>query len=119
MNHVPPASGTRPIPMKPGTKLASDEPMRTSHAHASERPAPAHRAVDRRDHRLLERADRADVRVVRLLERLADAAGERLELAEVLPGAEAAARAGEHDRADLRVRRLGERRREALVHARG
>ena len=27
--------------MKPGTKVASDEPMRTSQAHASERPAPA------------------------------------------------------------------------------
>ena len=38
MNHVPPASGTSPIPMKPGTKLASVDAMRTSHAHARESP---------------------------------------------------------------------------------
>ena len=41
MNQVPPASGTRPIPMKPGTKVASDEATRTSQAHASDSPAPA------------------------------------------------------------------------------
>ena len=76
MNHVPPASGTSPIPMNPGTKRA---PIgRDPHvARARERQAGAgHRAVDRRDHGLLERADRADVRVVRLLERLANAARE-------------------------------------------
>ncbi len=44
--------------------------------------------------------------MVGLLECLAHAAGERLELAEILSGAEAAARAGEHDRADLRIGRL-------------
>ncbi len=106
MNHVLPASGTSPIPMKPGTKVASDEPMRTSHAHASERPAPATGPVDRRDHRLLERADRADVRVVRLLERFANAAGKRLELAQVLARAEAAARARQDDCADRRIGRV-------------
>ncbi len=41
MNHVPPASGTSPIPMKPGTKLASEDAIRTSQAQASESPAPA------------------------------------------------------------------------------
>ena len=41
MNHEPPESGTSPIPMKPGTKLASAAAMRMSHAHASESPAPA------------------------------------------------------------------------------
>ena len=41
MNHVLPASGTRPIPMKPGTNVAVDDPMRMSQAHASESPAPA------------------------------------------------------------------------------
>src|SRR6266404_6528886 len=40
--NVPPASGMRPIPMKPGTKLAASDAMRMSHAHASESPAPAH-----------------------------------------------------------------------------
>ena len=75
MNHVLPASGTSPIPMNPGTKLASADAIRTSHANASERPAPATGAVDRREDGLLERPYRADVRVVRLLERLADAPG--------------------------------------------
>ena len=41
MNHVPPASGTSPIPMKPGTKLASEAAIRTSQAQARESPAPA------------------------------------------------------------------------------
>ena len=41
MNHEPPESGTRPMPMKPGTKLAASDAMRMSHAHASESPAPA------------------------------------------------------------------------------
>jgi hypothetical protein len=41
MNHVLPASGTSPMPMKPGTKVALSEPMRTSQEQASESPAPA------------------------------------------------------------------------------
>jgi hypothetical protein len=41
MNHEPPESGTRPIPMNPGTKDAADDATRTSHAQASDRPAPA------------------------------------------------------------------------------
>ena len=41
MNHVPPASGTRPMPMNPGTKVALDEATRRSQAQANERPAPA------------------------------------------------------------------------------
>ncbi len=41
MNHVPPASGTRPMPTKPGTNVALDDATRRSHAHANERPAPA------------------------------------------------------------------------------
>ena len=36
MNQVLPASGMSPIPMKPGTNVASDEPIRASQAHASE-----------------------------------------------------------------------------------
>ena len=40
-NHVPPESGTSPIEMKAGTKLAAADAMRTSQARASDRPAPA------------------------------------------------------------------------------
>ena len=80
-------------------------------ADARQRQAGAGRgAVDRRDHGLLERADRADVRVVGRLEVLADVVLEPPELAQVLPGAEALAGAGEHDRADVLVGRLLERR---------
>ena len=41
MKYVPPASGTSPMPMKPGTKLAVSAAMRMSQAQASESPAPA------------------------------------------------------------------------------
>ena len=41
MNHEPPESGTRPMPTKPGTKLAAADAMRTSQAAASDSPAPA------------------------------------------------------------------------------
>ena len=41
MNQELPASGTRPIPTNPGTKVAVDDPIRTSHAQASDSPAPA------------------------------------------------------------------------------
>ena len=41
MKNEPPESGTRPMPMKPGTKLADSAAMRRSQAQASERPAPA------------------------------------------------------------------------------
>ncbi len=40
-NHVPPESGTSPIPTNPGTKVAASEAIRTSQAAASESPAPA------------------------------------------------------------------------------
>jgi hypothetical protein len=41
MNHEPPESGTRPMPMKPGVKVAASLAIRRSHAAANERPAPA------------------------------------------------------------------------------
>ena len=40
-NHVPPESGTRPIPTNPGTNVAASDATRRSHAQANERPAPA------------------------------------------------------------------------------
>jgi hypothetical protein len=84
MNHVPPESGTSAMPTKPGTNVAASDAMRTSHAQASESPAPAAGPFDRGDHRLLERADGTDVRVIGLLEPFADVAGRLLELAQVL-----------------------------------
>ena len=41
MNHEPPASGTSPMPMKPGTNDAVSAATRTSQAQANESPAPA------------------------------------------------------------------------------
>ena len=74
------------MPMNPGTKLASSAAMRKSQTQASESPAPAHDAVHRGDHGLLERADREHVRVIRRAQRVADVA--RLaELRQVLAGA--------------------------------
>ena len=116
MNHVLPASGTSPIPMNPGTNVASDEPMRTSHAHASERPAPATGPLT------AAITGFSSARIARMFgwyvcsSALADAARERLELAQVLARAEAAPRAGEDDRADLRIGRLAQRGREPVVH---
>ena len=95
--------------MKPGTKVAESAAIRRSHAQASESPAPATGPVDRGDDRLLERADRADVRVVGLLEPLLDRLRHLAELLQVLAGAEALAGAGDHDGADAGVRRLRER----------
>ena len=79
-------------------------------ARAGEREARARRcAVDGGDDGLLERADEADVRVVRLLERLVDRAGDLAELLQVLAGAEPLAGARDDDAADRGVLRLVER----------
>ena len=108
MNQVPPASGTRPIPMKPGTKVGvgrGDPDV----ARARERQSGAGAgAVDRREHGLLERTNRPDVGVVRLFERLSDAAWQLLELAKILARAEAATGSREDDCANRGIRRVGE-----------
>ena len=41
MNHVPPASGTSPIPTNPGTNVADSAATRRSQAQANDSPAPA------------------------------------------------------------------------------
>jgi hypothetical protein len=41
MKYVPPESGTSPMPMNAGTKLADSAAIRMSQAQASESPAPA------------------------------------------------------------------------------
>ena len=71
---------------------AALDAMRTSQRAREREPRTGRRAVDGRDDRLLERPDEADVRVVGLLERVAERPLERRELAQVLAGAEAAAR---------------------------
>ena len=63
-------------------------------------------AVDRGDHRLLERSDGEEVGVVGRAQAVSDVAGRLAELAEVLADAEAAARAGQDDRAHFRIARL-------------
>ena len=81
----PPESGTSPMPMNPGrTSRPRTRSGRRTHTRARRPPG---RAAHRSHHWLLERTDRADVRVVRLLERASDSAGERLELRQVLPRA--------------------------------
>ena len=105
--------------MNPGTKVAWSEAIRTSQAHASESPAPATGPLIAAMHRLLERADRTDVRVVRPLERIADATGKLGELLQVLSGAEAATGAGDDDRAHLGIGRLRQRLAETRRVARG
>ena len=80
-----------------------------SQAAASESPAPAHGPLTAAITGFSSARISADVRVVGLLEPLADRAGDLLELLQVLPGAEAAAGARDHDRADLRVGSLLER----------
>ena len=69
-------------------------------------PSAGRRTVDRGDHRLLERADGAHVRVVGLLQRVSDRARQLAELADVLTGAERLAGTRDDDRADGRVGRL-------------
>ena len=72
--------------MKPGHEDGVVGAMRMSHAHASESPGAGARAVHRRDDRLLERADREYVRVVRRAQAVADVRHVG-ELRQVLPGA--------------------------------
>ena len=101
--------------MKPGTKRGGvgrdPEIARAGEGEARAGDGP----VDGGDHRLLERADRADVRVVGLLEPLLDRLRHLAELLQILTGAEALAGARDHDGADAGVGRLRQRLREACV----
>ena len=108
MNHEPPESGIRPMPMKPGRRWRRRCDADVA-GRGERKPGARAGPVDRRDHRLLEASDQADVRVVRLLEPLADRAGQLLELLQVLAGAEAPAGAGDDDCANVRGGRLLER----------
>ena len=98
---MPPESGTRPIPTKPGTKLAASEAIRTSQAAASERPAPAAGPFTAAS------TGFSRARIARMFgwyvssQPVADVARRLLELAQVLAGAEAAPCAGDHDSAHV------------------
>ncbi len=72
-------------------------------------PTAGSRAVDRCDHRLLERADREHVPVVLRAEPVGEVAGAAAQFTEVLAGTEGATGAGENDSADRRIRGLHER----------
>ena len=89
--------------MNAGTKLAAvggdAHVARKRQRHAGA----GGRAVDGRDHGLLERADREHVAVVVLPQVLGHVARAARELLQVLADAEAAAGAGDHDRAYRRI----------------
>ena len=89
--------------MNAGTKLArvggDAHVARERERHAGTR----RRAVDGRDHGLLERADREHVAVVVLPQVLGDVARAARELLQVLADAEAAAGAGDHHGAHRRI----------------
>ena len=106
------------MPMNPGTNVAASEAIRMSHAAASESPAPAHGPLTAAITGFSSARISADVRVVGLLEPVADRARRLLELLQVLAGAEAAARAGDHDGADVRRGSLLERLVQARVQRR-
>ena len=78
-------------------------------------PGARDRAVDRGDDRLLERADRTDIRVVGPFERLPDAAGQLGELLQILARAEPATGTGDDDGADFGIGRLLERPPQSVV----
>ena len=110
MNHDPPESGTSPIETKPGANTAASDAMRMSHTHASERPAPAAGPL------IAAMTGFSSARMARTFgwyvssSRSRMSPVPRLELGQVLAGAEPAAGAREHDGSDVVVRpRLLER----------
>ena len=116
MKYEPPGVGDEPDPDETGheARAVGGEPV-VADARQRE-PRAGGRPVDRGDHGLLERADRPHVRVVGRLEMLADVVVEVAELVQVLAGAEAAARARDHDRAHV-LRRRPPRARHAAQRA--
>ena len=105
--NVPPLSGITPIFANDWMNVALD---RREHDVAREREVRSgagRDAVHRAEHRLLERADRADDRVVAVADDVAEVGHRavlRHRLGEILAGAEAAAGSGEHDGAERVVR---------------
>jgi hypothetical protein len=85
-----------------------------AHARKGE-PCTGGRSVHRRDHRLLESADRKDVGVIRLVQASPDVAGRLTEFRQILSDTEGSAGAREDDGAHFGIPRLLERRRERAV----
>ena len=115
-DQLPPASGTSPIFEKAWMNLADRAASTMSQAKAMLAPAPAATPFTAHTTGFSMRADQPQRRIVEGLQRRAEigrpAALARVAVAEVLSGGEAAAGAGEQDRAHLRVvgRRAGSRR---------
>ena len=117
---MPPLSGIRPIAEKLWMNLADLAATTMSQASAMFAPAPAATPLTRAMTGWGKRRQRADERVPALLDGLAEVdrfARRDRAVVEVLPGAEAASRAGQHD--DARIAEVGERVAQLLVHLRG
>ena len=95
--------------MNAGTKVAASAARRRSQAQAKREPGAGGGAVHRREHRLLERTQRTDVRVVAAPQAVADVSRRLAELGQVLPDAEPTPRARDHDGAHLVASRLLQR----------
>ena len=80
MKYVPPESGTRPMLMNAGTKVAGSDGEPEVAGAGEREPGAGGRPVDRRDDRLLEPAEGEDVRVVVARGGAPDVAGRLLEL---------------------------------------
>ena len=102
----------------PGTKLAASEAIRTSHASASERPAPAAGPFTTASTGFSSERIASACRLKLCRETFGDVVRAGAELLKVLADAEAASGAGEHDRANLRPPRLLERCRSPACAAR-
>ena len=104
MKNDPPASGTRPMPTKPGMNAADSAAMRRSHAQASERPAPAHGPLTAAitGFSSARIASTFGWYVARRMSATLPVAS--LKSLQILSGAESAPRAGDDDRANLRSR---------------
>ena len=95
--------------MNPGTKVAASEAMRTSHAQASESPAPATGPL------IAASTGFSSARIARMFGWYVPSSASRMppgklgELLQILAGAEAAAGTGDDDGAHLWVGRFGER----------
>ena len=119
-SQLPPLSGIRPIAEKLWMNLADLAAMTMSQASAMLAPAPAATPLTRAITGCGKRGERADQRVPVALDRLAEVdrlARRDRAVVEVLPGAEAAAGAGQDDHA--RIAEVGERVAQLLVHRGG
>ena len=115
MKKDPPESGTSPMLMNAGTKVAESAAMRRSHAHASERPAPAAAPLTAAITGFSRARIARHIGVVGAAEPVGDVVGRITELGQVLADTEASTRPCDHHRPDLVGARFPERGCEPLV----